>query len=361
MPNRRMKALTVGANTYDLVDETSGYITGMTILSYGSSSWQDFLAAYNAQKVVYCRASSQSNPASGSQTRLAFMAYVNDATNPTSVEFQYYRSVSSKSVDQQGDQVFIYTLTSAGNWSVTTREAMAEIRAGGDLTESYSNGVLTISGTIPTVPTNVSAFTNDAGYLTSYTETDPTVPSWAKASTKPTYTASEVGAAATSHAHGNITSGGDITATAPTIANGDQIIINDHSASKITNGPTFDGSTTNKYLSPKGTWESLPQGTGMTDQEVEDAVAAAFLPAYAISVTGGVAYSDSALTQTVTEAWENDIIYIASNHAVTDSITSSPTVNFIRKREGWDVYSFSMPDSAISITITGHAGGGSND
>jgi len=48
--------------------------------------------------------------------------------------------------------------------------------------------------TIPTVPTNVSAFTNDAGYITGYTETDPTVPSWAKASTKPSYTASEVGA-----------------------------------------------------------------------------------------------------------------------------------------------------------------------
>lgn len=30
--------------------------------------------------------------------------------------------------------------------------------------------------------------------LQSYTETDPTVPAWAKASTKPTYTASEVGA-----------------------------------------------------------------------------------------------------------------------------------------------------------------------
>lgn len=48
--------------------------------------------------------------------------------------------------------------------------------------------------TIPTIPTNVSAFTNDAGYITGYTETDPTVPSWAKASTKPSYTASEVGA-----------------------------------------------------------------------------------------------------------------------------------------------------------------------
>ena len=47
--------------------------------------------------------------------------------------------------------------------------------------------------TIPTVPTKVSAFTNDAGYLTDYEETDPTVPSWAKASSKPSYTKSEVG------------------------------------------------------------------------------------------------------------------------------------------------------------------------
>ena len=35
---------------------------------------------------------------------------------------------------------------------------------------------------------------NPDGYITSYTETDPTVPAWAKASSKPTYTASEVGA-----------------------------------------------------------------------------------------------------------------------------------------------------------------------
>lgn len=44
------------------------------------------------------------------------------------------------------------------------------------------------------IPTNLSELTNDVGYITSYTETDPTVPSWAKASTKPTYTATEVGA-----------------------------------------------------------------------------------------------------------------------------------------------------------------------
>ena len=44
-----------------------------------------------------------------------------------------------------------------------------------------------------TVPTKVSELENDSGYLTSFTETDPTVPAWAKAKSKPSYTASEVG------------------------------------------------------------------------------------------------------------------------------------------------------------------------
>ena len=43
------------------------------------------------------------------------------------------------------------------------------------------------------IPTKVSQLTNDAGFITGYTETDPTVPAWAKASTKPSYTKSEVG------------------------------------------------------------------------------------------------------------------------------------------------------------------------
>ena len=47
---------------------------------------------------------------------------------------------------------------------------------------------------IPAVPTLISAFTNDKGYMTEFTETDPTVPAWAKAETKPSYTAVEVGA-----------------------------------------------------------------------------------------------------------------------------------------------------------------------
>lgn len=44
-----------------------------------------------------------------------------------------------------------------------------------------------------TIPTKLSQLANDKGYITGYTETDPTVPSWAKAESKPSYTKSEVG------------------------------------------------------------------------------------------------------------------------------------------------------------------------
>ena len=118
---------------------------GLTFLSYGNSTWADFLAAYTSRRVVYCRASSNANPASGSQTRLAFMAYVNNAENPTEVEFQYYRSVATHSDSQQGDQVFVYKLTKTGGWTVTIRNTFTKIVAGTGLTSVWSNGVLTIS------------------------------------------------------------------------------------------------------------------------------------------------------------------------------------------------------------------------
>lgn len=49
------------------------------------------------------------------------------------------------------------------------------------------------------IPTKTSQLENDSGFLTE--ETDPTVPAWAKAENKPTYTADEVGAAAKKHTH----------------------------------------------------------------------------------------------------------------------------------------------------------------
>lgn len=154
----------IPSKTSDLTND-SGFITGMTILSYGSSTWQDFLDAYNANKVVYCRASSNSNPASGSQTRLAFMAYVSNATNPANVEFQYYRSMSSHTATQQGDEVYVYKLASTGTWTVTVRKASPNIVAGTGLSRSYSNDTVTLS-LDGTIPTKTSDLTNDSGYLT---------------------------------------------------------------------------------------------------------------------------------------------------------------------------------------------------
>lgn len=150
------KIILPNGDEYNLKDSISGYITGMTILSYGSSTWADFLAAYNAKKVVYCRASSNANPATGSQTRLAFMAYVNNATTPTEVEFQYYRSVSSHSAIQQGDQVYIYKLDKNVGWTVTVRESYTKIIAGSGLSSSYANSAITLS-TTHTVNTDVPA------------------------------------------------------------------------------------------------------------------------------------------------------------------------------------------------------------
>lgn len=118
----------------------------LTILSYWSSTWTDFINAYNDWRVVFAKASSNTNPWTWTQWRMAFMAFINfSGTTPTSVEFQYYRSVSSKSASQQTDQVFVYTLSNNGTWTVTTREAGTEMATGTWLSSSYNNWTLTLS------------------------------------------------------------------------------------------------------------------------------------------------------------------------------------------------------------------------
>lgn len=140
-------------------DGTWGTVsTSLVEMSYGEAdAWAKFIAAYQAGKIVYCRASSAANPATGTQGRKAFMAYVNNAENPTEVEFQYVRSVSSKTASQPVDQVFVYKLTntSGGTWTVESRNMAPKLAAGTNTSVSYSNGTYTISATQPTVPTVV--------------------------------------------------------------------------------------------------------------------------------------------------------------------------------------------------------------
>ena len=87
--------------------------------------------------------------------------------------------------------------TGGNSYSVTSTQQLLSVpyalyakEAGNSFSGDYND--LTNTPAIPTVPTNVSAFANDAGYITSYTETDPTVPAWAKEANKPTYNYSEI-------------------------------------------------------------------------------------------------------------------------------------------------------------------------
>lgn len=94
------------------------------------------------------------------------------------------------------------------------------------------------------MPTKISDLENDSkyvtenelnnkGYLTNYTETDPTVPSWAKASTKPTYNYSEIQNKPTLSTVATSGSYNDLTNT-PTIPSKTSELTNDSGFKSIT-------------------------------------------------------------------------------------------------------------------------------
>lgn len=123
--------------------------TEMVVLSYWHSTWQEFIDAYNKNAIVYCKASSNSNPWSWVQWRMAFMAFVsiNSTTLlPTEVEFQYYRSRSSHSTAATVlDEVYIYKLTSNWTWTVTQRDTAAKPIAWTWIWLTYNSSGMTIS------------------------------------------------------------------------------------------------------------------------------------------------------------------------------------------------------------------------
>ena len=119
----------------------SGYISGLVMLEYGTSTWQEFQNAFNSNKIVYCKVGG----------RMAFLAYISSSN----VEFQYYRSLSSPSISSQPDEVYVYALTSANKWTTTTRKASSTIAVGTGLNRSYtaSSRTMTLSVDTSTIAT----------------------------------------------------------------------------------------------------------------------------------------------------------------------------------------------------------------
>ncbi|MBQ9727630.1 MAG: hypothetical protein IJV65_09025 [Kiritimatiellae bacterium] len=93
-----------------------------------------------------------------------------------------------------------------GDYATVSNRAMSAVQTEADpsfaawaATNGVSASLTSLSSRLSIVGPAATNYTDAA--LAAYTETDPTVPAWAKAATKPTYTYSEVGAAASSHVH----------------------------------------------------------------------------------------------------------------------------------------------------------------
>ena len=88
----------------------------------------------------------------------------------------------------------------------------------GEMETAINNKVDKVNGKgLSTNDFTTAEKTKLASALTSYTETDPTVPAWAKMANKPTYTASEVGAVPITRTINSKVLSSDITITATDI------------------------------------------------------------------------------------------------------------------------------------------------
>lgn len=114
-------------------------------------------------------------------------------------------------------------------------------QSGVAVAEGISDAIADLDGTVSGTPSASKT-------LTAFSETDGVVDA--------TFSDIEITKSQVSdfdHAHGNITSGGDIT-TNVAIASGDRLVINDESASKVNNSSITFGTSTDTFLSNKGTW-----------------------------------------------------------------------------------------------------------
>lgn len=168
-------------DTFDLIDEKSGYIT----------------AQYIENKTDYSIPVSRVGEIVVGETAIG-----TDSTNfPTSKAVVDY--VDERVVQEIGAIDVGVTGIKANGTSLSVVDGVVNIPAIGPnqsvglMTEGYLDDIYDyISEVSGSIPTSTSQLTNDSGFITAsdVVETDPTVPAWAKAATKPTYTAAEVGA-----------------------------------------------------------------------------------------------------------------------------------------------------------------------
>lgn len=175
-----VRLLTYNGSYWMLADWNNTTYSGMSAseITEGTSTTNRLISPANLKTAIETWSDGEANVQSN----------WNETDNTSDAFIQNKPTIPSKTSDLINDSGFI---TDAGVTSFNGSTGAVTYTA--PVTSVNGNtGAVTVS-----VPTKTSDLTNDSGFLTSYTETDPTVPAWAKASTKPSYTASEVGAVPT--------------------------------------------------------------------------------------------------------------------------------------------------------------------
>lgn len=239
--------------------------------------------------------------------------------------------------------VAYYSINTSDVWSSGIINVQQKITASGILKGDGSGGVTAAAaGTdYQAVLTNPVTGTGTSGYLAKFNGTS-TVTSGPQLGSSTTTYLTNAGTWTTpvgtnGHSHGDITSAGDITATA-TIASGDRIIINDESASKITNSSITFGTTTTTFLSNAGTWLTPAKGNTATTKTASLAVASWNTTNKTISVTvSGVTASNLVEVSPAPASWA-----VASAAGVYCSAQAANSLTFTCS---------SIPTAAITVNV----------
>lgn len=187
-----------GTTTADIYDGSGGGASAF-IAEYGVTTYADVKDAYDEDAIIICTADDSGN------TVICQLAYYDDANDifyfaePMSDGF-YWASIAVGDTWDDGYFQFASTDTATtlenGLMSSIDKTKLDGIASGAEVNvqSNWSQSDSTADDFIknkPTIPTKVSDLSNDSGFIT--TETDPTVPSWAKQASKPSYTFSEIG------------------------------------------------------------------------------------------------------------------------------------------------------------------------
>jgi len=223
-----------------------------------------------------------------------------NATSPIAVD-------SSAAITTSGTRTISHANSgvTAGTYKSVTVNATGHVTGGSNPTTIAGYGITDAKIANGTITLGSNSITP----LTSFTETDPTVPSWAKAASKPTYTAAEVGAATSGHTH----------ATSIATSTG----TNQISLAANTKYAISAGGTSYVFTTPAdtNTWRGIQNN--LTSDSTTDSLSAAQGKALKALVDGKAASGHTHATSIATSTGTNQLTLAAnSKYAITAGGTS---------------------------------------